>query len=732
VDGFAEFTPASGVWSWLGGGFDVTAAETVFVREGEGAYFVMTAHHVDWMSVAVADSYWLASETDVIIHAAIERNGRLELIPVGTVRSSGDLVAPVSAWVPFWEDLTLFVPGDDEHEGVWLGDDRYGVHRVEDARIESGYSIGRAQLQWRVKMQLGVPLVAGTAVVGQILTADHPVSPIVPAEAGDQTWHYSFGEFTYEWFADGKRIEGEISQDLRVTSAMAGKRIAFRVTASEDGFAPATATSLATPRVTAPAVPKITYSLWPNVRLSPGTWPAGTSLRYQWLSGSGPVPGATGTEFTVTDGSGAAAALVTATRAGYESALLSVTTHQSGMAVHALRTISAVASEYPAAHASGTLRGYVIGVDSPTNVMLPGARVRVYRTGTGLTPTTLTFVKELVSDAGGRFSLTGLAPGSYCTVVTSPNPRYGPVDNCHEDLRWSGVRVFANAESDATVGLRRSGHLRGTVTSSTGAKVSGAIVDVYRPHRDQGVLSFIKVTSTRTDSAGQYSLPGMEWNSFHLKFSGPSSLSHRATWWGANDATGPRGVALWVDQDKTTTANMTLPEYLPIGIPSITGAANVGSTLSAKHPITSGAKYAYQWYANGVAIKGATARSLKLSTAQHGTAISVRVVGSGSSYLTTTRNSPKTPKVLRSSSPTIGGVREVGRVLSAQVGTWTTGTTFSYQWYRNGVAITGARSRLYVVAKADIGDRLSVRVQGKKTGYATIIRASAQTTTILR
>ncbi|MDG5807103.1 Tat pathway signal protein [Streptomyces ossamyceticus] len=62
-------------------------------------------------------------------------------------------------------------------------------------------------------------------------------------------------------------------------------------------------------------------------------------------------------------------------------------------------------------------------------------------------------------------------------------------------------------------------------------------------------------------------------------------------------------------------------------LPVISGKAKVGKTLTAGEGAWSpaAASYAYQWYASGKAIQGATASSLKLKTAQKGKKITVKV-----------------------------------------------------------------------------------------------------------
>lgn len=73
-------------------------------------------------------------------------------------------------------------------------------------------------------------------------------------------------------------------------------------------------------------------------------------------------------------------------------------------------------------------------------------------------------------------------------------------------------------------------------------------------------------------------------------------------------------------------------------IPTITGTAEVGETLTASTGTFTGdatITYAYQWFAGGVAISGATASTFVLTSTQIGKIITVRVTAtndSGSAY----------------------------------------------------------------------------------------------------
>lgn len=167
--------------------------------------------------------------------------------------------------------------------------------------------------------------------------------------------------------------------------------------------------------------------------------------------------------------------------------------------------------------------------------------------------------------------------------------------------------------------------------------------------------------------------------------------------------------------------------------PKITGTVAYGATLRVERGTWSpGTDLTQRWYADGKAISGATSTSLKLTSGLKGKRISVKVTGSASGYTTVSKTSASTGRVTVAATPTISGTRAVGATLTAKRGTWATGTTFSYQWYADGVAISGATKATYVVSSAREHDRITVKVTGRKSGYATVSKTSGATTRILR
>ena len=80
-------------------------------------------------------------------------------------------------------------------------------------------------------------------------------------------------------------------------------------------------------------------------------------------------------------------------------------------------------------------------------------------------------------------------------------------------------------------------------------------------------------------------------------------------------------------------------------------------------------------------------------------------------------------------APTVTGTAKVGKTLTAKAGTFSLAGTVSYQWLRNGKAISGATASTYTLRGSDHGARVSVRTTLKPTikGYGYGVKSSAQT-----
>jgi uncharacterized protein YukE len=184
-------------------------------------------------------------------------------------------------------------------------------------------------------------------------------------------------------------------------------------------------------------------------------------------------------------------------------------------------------------------------------------------------------------------------------------------------------------------------------------------------------------------------------------------------------------------------------------LPTISGGATVGSTLTANPGTWSGSSpisFQYQWQICGSnggachAISGATSQTYVVASADVGNTLRVRVIASnvdGSSSATShptakiTTPNPNVPAA--TSAPTISGDASIGSTLTASPGTWTGASpiTFQYQWLvcdGNGAGchnVAGATATTYVVRNGDLGNTLRVRVIGSNSSGSAAATSAA-------
>ena len=168
------------------------------------------------------------------------------------------------------------------------------------------------------------------------------------------------------------------------------------------------------------------------------------------------------------------------------------------------------------------------------------------------------------------------------------------------------------------------------------------------------------------------------------------------------------------------------------GAPAITGAAQVGETLTAA---TSGiadvdglssAVYSYQWLADDADIAGATATTYTLADGDEGKTVRVRVSFTDDAGNEETLTSAATDTVAfavqqqivnspATGQPTISGTVQVGETLTADTSAISDtdglgSAVYSYQWLADDADIAGATAETYTLVDADAGTVISVRV----------------------
>ena len=138
--------------------------------------------------------------------------------------------------------------------------------------------------------------------------------------------------------------------------------------------------------------------------------------------------------------------------------------------------------------------------------------------------------------------------------------------------------------------------------------------------------------------------------------------------------------------------------------PVISGTAQVGQLLTVDPNVNyTGVTFHYQWYRDAAAISGAVGAGYYLAAADLGHKVSVKVTASRTGFVSVAKVSAKTATVIAGTIttlgiPTITGIAKVGQKLTAVKPTFSpSGTTATYRWYRNGVAITGASASTYTL-----------------------------------
>lgn len=179
-------------------------------------------------------------------------------------------------------------------------------------------------------------------------------------------------------------------------------------------------------------------------------------------------------------------------------------------------------------------------------------------------------------------------------------------------------------------------------------------------------------------------------------------------------------------------ATGTFSQHAPI----IIGVAASGTTLKLSRPQSTPVpgSIAYRWKLDGRAISGATGSSLAVRSAWKGKKITVSATVRRTGYTTRTVTSAAAKvgtKYAKSPNPTITGTVRVGSSLRAVPGTWSPKPSFSYQWYAQGLPISGATKSTYRLTGADYKKQITVSVRTYRSGYGTSLRRSSSTRAVL-
>ncbi|KIC47790.1 calcium-binding protein [Tateyamaria sp. ANG-S1] len=172
----------------------------------------------------------------------------------------------------------------------------------------------------------------------------------------------------------------------------------------------------------------------------------------------------------------------------------------------------------------------------------------------------------------------------------------------------------------------------------------------------------------------------------------------------------------------TTTDVIENVNDRPTGTLAVTGTPAENSILTADTSTLSDADglgtFTYQWLLNGVAIAGATQASYQLTQQDVSGLVTVQVTYTDGQGTVEQVLSPRSgPVVNVNDAPTgiaqLNGIAVEGNTMNVTTDTLADADglgAFSYQWLRDGVAISGATESAYTLVGDDVGAAVSVRV----------------------
>lgn len=375
---------------------------------------------------------------------------------------------------------------------------------------------------------------------------------------------------------------------------------------------------------------------------SPSAWTPEAALTFEWLVDGAPIAGGTtGATYTPVAADLGKSVTVTATGTADGYATTTVTSLPVVVGDGAL-TAGSVAI-------SGTVQ--VGKTVSASTSNWPSGSALTYRWYVGSTP---------ISGATSRtYTIPSTRAGKTLHVkVTASKTGYAPVS------------ATSAAKSVA----------KGAFTAPT-PKISGTV-------RIGGTVKASRGTWTPSPSSVTYT-----WKVNGVRVKTGSSFTIPSKYYGKKltlTVTGSRSG--YTTKSVTSSGVVIAKEFDQAPRPTISGTARVYSTLTAKVGTWSPTPswFSYQWKANGYSISGATGRTYKLKSADHGKKITVTVTAKRSARVTTSRTSSATASVawpVGISTPRISSNPEPVYVKAGATVTFkvsATGGGLSYQWQRRG------------------------------------------------
>ncbi len=496
-------------------------------------------------------------------------------------------------------------------------------------------------------------------------------------------------DFTYQWNLDGQPVGGATAQSWLLPDTALGKSVTVTVTGQRSGYITAVVTSAPTTAVTAATLTTVTPTIsgtptiGSDVTAVPGDWaPQPVTYSYAWLRNNKAIAGATAASYRLTsaDAGAAISVSVTGSRPGYTTASLTSASISVGRALTATPTPTINGTAVVGSKLTATAGGW-----KPEPVVL---KYFWSRNGTAIAGASAATYTLVPADSGAKITVT----------VTGSKSGYSSASKTS-----SAVTIERILTATPTPTVSGTPTVGATLSAKPGTWAPAPVAFAYQWLRNGKAISGATSSSYALTAADAGAAVSVKVTGYKNGYTPASKTS----------------AAVTVGNALTKTP-----------APTISGTARRGSVLTAASGTWAPAPvaFAYSWLRDGTPIAGATTSSYRVTDADTGRVITVRVTGSKGGYtsVTTTSKGVTVEKLLTAApTPTISGSPTEGATLSAKAGSWAPSpVTLSYQWMRGGKAISGATASTYRVTSGDVGSTITVVVTGSKTGYTPQSRTS--------
>ena len=437
----------------------------------------------------------------------------------------------------------------------------------------------------------------------------------------------------------------------------------------------------------------------------PGAWgPGGVALAYQWIRGSSVIDGAIGSTYAVQPADVGSALKVKVTGTADGVAAVSKTSAATAVVAKGMLTPTSAPRVSDATPVTDQLLVADPGSWGPDPVALAHQWYRVSSTGisTAISGANQASYAVKSGDVGYRLKakVTGSKPGFMSAA------KYSALTSPVASARFATVPAPVIAD----VGTPRVGK---KLTTTPGEFIPVQSRFAYQWYR--GTTAIIGATGATYALA-----PADKGQRVKVRVKAYRAGYTTVTQYTTPTAAVLTGLTAVIPKVSDTTP--TVDQLL---------TANPG----AWGPTAAGISFGFQWYKGSTAIPSATDPTYTVRPTDVGATLKVKVTGTAPDYANVSSTSAATSAVVKANFTTKPVPRitcpdtclfRVGETLNASPESWQPAPdNFSYQWYRSGIAISGATQPGRTLTTTDKGKTITVMVTARKAGYNTASKTSA-------